>query len=184
MWLCAGVCRYSSGLKEMKLTEDRVAKVVKDRVFSLAFHPCSSSLLVAAGDKWGKLGLWNVVGDFFFPFFTPSDKTPSDWTLCFLCVTVFRVEPGVTTASCSSSLTPAQWDVWLSPGLRPLSCWVSATTGRCAAWTSRRPSLMMWDFVHDEFSSPPCVHVAFSSGFPVYHSSRSAGLRLRNSAHP
>ncbi|XP_024911338.1 WD repeat-containing protein 76 [Cynoglossus semilaevis] len=54
--------QYSSGLKEMKLTEDRVAKVVKDRVFSLAFHPCSSSLLVAAGDKWGKLGLWNVGG--------------------------------------------------------------------------------------------------------------------------
>lgn len=45
----------------MKLTENRVAKVVKDRVFSAAFHPCSSTLLVAAGDKWGKVGLWKLV---------------------------------------------------------------------------------------------------------------------------
>lgn len=45
----------------MKLAEVRVAKVVKDRIFSAAFHPGSSSLLVAAGDKWGKVGLWNLV---------------------------------------------------------------------------------------------------------------------------
>lgn len=52
---------YCSALKNLKLTEERVAKVVKDRIFSAAFHPSTSSLLVAAGDKWGKVGLWNLV---------------------------------------------------------------------------------------------------------------------------
>ncbi|XP_010755239.3 WD repeat-containing protein 76 [Larimichthys crocea] len=55
--------RYRSSLKNMKITEDRVAKVVKDRIFSAAFHPCTSSLLMAAGDKWGKVGLWKLGGD-------------------------------------------------------------------------------------------------------------------------
>lgn len=53
--------RYISALKTLKIREDDVVKVVKDRVFSAAFHPCSSSLLLAAGDKWGKVGLWNMV---------------------------------------------------------------------------------------------------------------------------
>lgn len=56
-------CRYRSTLKNMKITEDRVAKVVKNRIFSAAFHPCTSSLLMAAGDKWGQVGLWNLGGD-------------------------------------------------------------------------------------------------------------------------
>ncbi|XP_058485197.1 WD repeat-containing protein 76 isoform X1 [Solea solea] len=55
--------KYTSVLRNMKLTEDRVAKVVKDRIFSAAFHPCTSSLLMAAGDKWGKVGLWKLGGD-------------------------------------------------------------------------------------------------------------------------
>ncbi|KAM9765041.1 WD repeat-containing protein 76 isoform 2-T2 [Menidia menidia] len=54
---------YASALKDMRITEDKVVKVVKDRIFSAAFHPCSSSLLVAAGDKWGKVGLWNLGAD-------------------------------------------------------------------------------------------------------------------------
>lgn len=54
--------QYRSVLSHLKITEDRVAKVVKDRIFSAAFHPCSSSLLMAAGDKWGKIGLWNLSG--------------------------------------------------------------------------------------------------------------------------
>ncbi len=53
--------RYRSALKSMRITEERVAKVVKDRIFSAAFHPCTSSLLMAAGDKWGKVGLWKLV---------------------------------------------------------------------------------------------------------------------------
>uniref|UniRef100_UPI0037E7EE7D WD repeat-containing protein 76 n=1 Tax=Semicossyphus pulcher TaxID=241346 RepID=UPI0037E7EE7D len=54
---------YRSALKNMRISEDKVAKVVKDRIFSAAFHPCSSSLLMATGDKWGKVGLWNLGGD-------------------------------------------------------------------------------------------------------------------------
>ncbi|KAF3686798.1 WD repeat-containing protein 76 [Channa argus] len=54
---------YSSVLKKMTIHEDRVAKVVKDRIFSAAFHPCTSSLLMAAGDKSGKVGLWKLGGD-------------------------------------------------------------------------------------------------------------------------
>ncbi|KAG7222418.1 hypothetical protein INR49_016278 [Caranx melampygus] len=51
---------YRSTLKSMRINEDRVAKVVKDRICSAAFHPCTSSLLMAAGDKLGKVGLWNM----------------------------------------------------------------------------------------------------------------------------
>lgn len=59
--------RYISALKSMRINENRVAKVVKDRVCSAAFHPCTSSLLMAAGDKLGKVGLWNMVGLFLNP---------------------------------------------------------------------------------------------------------------------
>nr|XP_020475592.1 WD repeat-containing protein 76 isoform X2 [Monopterus albus] len=55
--------RYCSVLKNMRITEERVAKVVKDRIFSAAFHPCTSSLLMAAGDKWGKVGIWKLGGN-------------------------------------------------------------------------------------------------------------------------
>ncbi|KAM7423824.1 hypothetical protein PAMA_000268 [Pampus argenteus] len=55
--------QYCSALKNMTITEDRVAKVVKHRIFSAAFHPCTSSLLMAAGDKLGNVGLWNLGGD-------------------------------------------------------------------------------------------------------------------------
>ncbi|XP_075934129.1 WD repeat-containing protein 76 [Anarhichas minor] len=54
---------YRSALKNMRITEDRVAKVVKGRIFSAAFHPCTSSLLMATGDKLGKVGLWKLGGD-------------------------------------------------------------------------------------------------------------------------
>jgi hypothetical protein len=35
-----------------------IDKVVPDRIFSLAVHPMAEKLLVAVGDKWGRLGLW------------------------------------------------------------------------------------------------------------------------------
>ncbi|XP_061600810.1 WD repeat-containing protein 76 [Cololabis saira] len=54
---------YRSAVKSMRIREDAVVKVVKDRIFSAAFHPCSSSLLMAAGDKWGRLGLLKVGSD-------------------------------------------------------------------------------------------------------------------------
>ena len=42
------------------LQASRVAKVVPDRIFSLAVHPTEEKVLVAAGGKWGGLGLWDV----------------------------------------------------------------------------------------------------------------------------
>ncbi|XP_062405535.1 WD repeat-containing protein 76 isoform X2 [Sardina pilchardus] len=51
---------YKESLQRMRINEDRVVKVVKDRIFSAAFHPCASSLLMAAGDKWGRVGVWNL----------------------------------------------------------------------------------------------------------------------------
>lgn len=45
----------------MVLQEDAVAKVVPTRIYSVAVHPSESSTLVAAGDKQGHVGLWNVV---------------------------------------------------------------------------------------------------------------------------
>ena len=38
-----------------------MAKVVPNRIFSLAIHPSTSKLLVAAGGKWGNVGLWDVM---------------------------------------------------------------------------------------------------------------------------
>jgi len=47
-------------IKKLKISEERVAKVVPDRIFSLAIHPTQSKVLVAAGGKWGALGFWDV----------------------------------------------------------------------------------------------------------------------------
>ncbi|XP_066184241.1 WD repeat-containing protein 76 [Sylvia atricapilla] len=52
--------RYQEGLSSMVLSEENVRKVVKARVCSMAIHPSESTILVAAGDKWGHIGLWNV----------------------------------------------------------------------------------------------------------------------------
>jgi hypothetical protein len=40
--------------------EDRVAKVVPNRIFSLAIHPMSAKKVVAVGGKWGAVGIWDV----------------------------------------------------------------------------------------------------------------------------
>lgn len=45
----------------MSIGEDRVAKVVPNRIFSMAIHPSEDMVLAVAGGKWGKLGFWNVV---------------------------------------------------------------------------------------------------------------------------
>ncbi|XP_053128443.1 WD repeat-containing protein 76 isoform X2 [Hemicordylus capensis] len=51
---------YKASLRRMVLREDAVAKVVKNRIHSVAIHPSESRTLVAAGDKWGQMGLWNL----------------------------------------------------------------------------------------------------------------------------
>ncbi|XP_021263204.1 WD repeat-containing protein 76 [Numida meleagris] len=52
--------RYQAALGSMLLREDHVRKVVKSRVCSVAIHPSESTVLVAAGDKYGHIGLWDV----------------------------------------------------------------------------------------------------------------------------
>nr|XP_008118629.2 PREDICTED: WD repeat-containing protein 76 [Anolis carolinensis] len=51
---------YQSSLRRMVLSRDSVAKVVRDRIYSVAVHPSESKTLVAAGDKWGQIGLWDL----------------------------------------------------------------------------------------------------------------------------
>ncbi|XP_064373864.1 WD repeat-containing protein 76 [Dromaius novaehollandiae] len=52
--------RYRASLNSMTLSEDNVKKVVKNRIYSMAIHPSESTIFVAAGDKLGQIGLWNV----------------------------------------------------------------------------------------------------------------------------
>ena len=44
----------------LTISAENFAKVVPFRIFSLAIHPTESKLLVAAGDKWGSIGFWDV----------------------------------------------------------------------------------------------------------------------------
>ncbi|XP_071956594.1 WD repeat-containing protein 76-like [Antedon mediterranea] len=52
--------KFVEALKNLKLTEEKVAKVVPNRICSVIAHPSSSKLLVGVGDKWGHVGLWDV----------------------------------------------------------------------------------------------------------------------------
>ncbi|XP_038606137.1 WD repeat-containing protein 76 isoform X2 [Tachyglossus aculeatus] len=51
---------YRASLSGMAVSEETVCKVTKDRIFSLAVHPSESRLLVAAGDRLGQVGLWDL----------------------------------------------------------------------------------------------------------------------------
>ena len=48
---------YRADLSKVTIGPERVAKVVPDRIFSLALHPGCEKIVAAAGDKWGKVGL-------------------------------------------------------------------------------------------------------------------------------
>ncbi|KAK7170543.1 hypothetical protein R3I94_000671 [Phoxinus phoxinus] len=63
---------YQEVLQKLSIDEGCVVKVVKGRVCSAAFHPSASNLLMAAGDKFGHLGLWK-----------PDAKWGDDGVLCF-----------------------------------------------------------------------------------------------------
>ncbi|XP_072201642.1 WD repeat-containing protein 76 [Excalfactoria chinensis] len=54
------MARYQAALSSMLLREDSIRKVVSSRVRSVAIHPTESAVLVAAGDKSGHVGLWDV----------------------------------------------------------------------------------------------------------------------------
>lgn len=42
-------------LSSLAVAEDDIAKLVPERIFSLAVHPSPTKLLVAAGDTWGRV---------------------------------------------------------------------------------------------------------------------------------
>lgn len=52
----------------MTLNEFNVCKVVPARITSAAWYPSKEDLVVAAGDKFGNLGLWKIQVDFFFTY--------------------------------------------------------------------------------------------------------------------
>ncbi|NXN15877.1 WDR76 protein, partial [Indicator maculatus] len=54
------LCRYQESLNRMVLSEENIRKVVKYRVCSMAIHPSESIIFLAAGDRNGQIGLWNV----------------------------------------------------------------------------------------------------------------------------
>ena len=54
-------CSNDVGLPSLKLSNSRITKVTKDRIFSLAIAPVTDKVLVLAGDKWGKIGVWDTV---------------------------------------------------------------------------------------------------------------------------
>lgn len=47
-------------LSKLTVDEDDIAKLVPERIFSLEVSPSPSKLIVAAGDTWGRVGLWDV----------------------------------------------------------------------------------------------------------------------------
>ncbi|XP_077329622.1 uncharacterized protein LOC143963766 isoform X4 [Lithobates pipiens] len=51
---------YEKSLKKMKLRAEDVAKIVPGLVRSVAIHPSERRTLVACGDHYGNVGLWNV----------------------------------------------------------------------------------------------------------------------------
>ncbi|RLV92634.1 hypothetical protein DV515_00013718 [Chloebia gouldiae] len=61
-WSTPDIKRYQESLRSMVLTEENIRKVVKSRVVSMAIHPSESTILLAAGDTSGHVGLWNVSG--------------------------------------------------------------------------------------------------------------------------
>ena len=65
---------YMKQAGKLQITEKRVAKVVPTRSFSVAFHPTTDKVLVATGDKWGRLGLWDVVSFIFILGLLTIDK--------------------------------------------------------------------------------------------------------------
>ena len=53
-------CTLEKNMENLTMSDEIVAKFVPFRIFSLAVHPTQSKLLVAAGDKWGSIGFWDV----------------------------------------------------------------------------------------------------------------------------
>ena len=64
-------------LAKLHIADDDIAKLVPERIFSVEVHPSESILLAAAGDTWGRVGLWDVdasADDIPVATFNPHDK--------------------------------------------------------------------------------------------------------------
>lgn len=51
------LCRFRRELDKLTLSPERIAKVVPQRIYSMAVHPTGNELLLAVGDKRGNLGV-------------------------------------------------------------------------------------------------------------------------------
>ena len=47
--------------RTQKLDIQHLAKVTKERIYSIAVHPSCEKVLACAGDKSGNIGIWDVV---------------------------------------------------------------------------------------------------------------------------
>eukprot|EP00794_Sanderia_malayensis_P016708 gene16707-18402_t len=56
----AQVDKYRKGIESLSIAEKHASKVTPNRIFSLAMHPMESRLLVIAGSKWGRIGIWDT----------------------------------------------------------------------------------------------------------------------------
>ena len=54
--------------RSVHVAEGNIAKLVPERIFSMDINPSDKTLLVAAGDTWGRVGLWDVLA--------PADEAP------------------------------------------------------------------------------------------------------------
>ncbi|XP_065909163.1 WD repeat-containing protein 76-like [Dysidea avara] len=54
---------FSEDVDLSNLEINQIEKVTKDRIFSLAVAPATEKTFVLAGDKWGKIGIWDTEGD-------------------------------------------------------------------------------------------------------------------------
>ena len=57
--LAKGEAEYAARLGKLRIGETEVAKVVPDRIYSVAVLPSASSVVAAVGDRSGNLGIWN-----------------------------------------------------------------------------------------------------------------------------
>jgi WD40 repeat protein len=62
-WNPSAIASYRSRMAKLKVNESDVAKVAEHRCCSIWVHPSESKLIVAAGDKSGNIGLWDVDND-------------------------------------------------------------------------------------------------------------------------
>ena len=53
--------RYKEEISKLHVLPRNVAKIVPEKILSMAFHPTSTRPILCAGDKWGSIGFWDIV---------------------------------------------------------------------------------------------------------------------------